>query len=154
MLCFGSSGQRFLKNIYRILEPVLHLLATTVKVSFVSSGQEEGWVKERRLCQILGANEKQGLFVNVGENQPRWYLSYANVDGVWLFRPGDCEDPVLILQTFPRCEIQRATIDLVEALYRKREEGLRYLAEIIESLRGSFEESVGQEEDKVSVLIA
>ena len=154
MLCFGSTEGRFLRAIYRRLEPLLHLLSTTVRVSFVYPGEEVGLVKERKLCLIITVDEDQALFVSVGEILPRWYLSYAKVGGVWLFKPGHCEDPVLIIQTFARREIQKAAVELVEAFYRKREESLRNIAEVIDSLRGSFEEGVEQDGSELSVLIA
>lgn len=155
MLIFGSSENRFLSRIQDGLKPLLHLVASNVRVRFVGIAQEEDErVVERRLCLVLLRNDNEGLFLSSEERNPRWYLSYANVDGVWLFRLGDCEDQILILQTFPRSEIQKAAVELVEDLYRKREESLRYLAEVIESLRGSLEEGVGQEEAEVSVLIA
>lgn len=155
MLIFGSSESRFLSRIQDGLKPLLHLMASNVRVRFVGIAQEEdGRVVERKLCPVLLRNDNVGLFLSIEERHPRWYLSYANVDGVWLFKLGECDNAEIILRVFSRREIQEIAILMVEDFYERKRKALESLEEIVDSLRRSFAESVEQEELEVVTLIA
>lgn len=155
MLIFGPSENRFLSRIQDGLKPLLHLMASNVRVRFVGIAQEEDErVVERKLCPVLLRNDNVGLFLSIEEKYPRWYLSYANVDGVWLFKSGECDTPETVLQVFSRQEIQEAAILMVEDFYKRKREALESLERFVDSLRRSFAESVEQEEPEVVALIA
>lgn len=155
MLIFGSPESRFLSRIQDGLKPLLHLMASNVRVRFVRIAQEEdGRVVEKKFCPVLLRNDNVGLFLSFEEQYPRWYLSYANVDGVWLFKLGECDNPEIILQVFSRQEIQEIALLMVEDFYERKRKALERLEEMVDSLRRSFAESVEQEEPDVVTLIA